>query len=420
MRKISFFLSLVAGIVVGCAHAAHRDWTVLIYMNPTHEYSDMAIKNINDALSARVGENVTVLLQLHAYGTTALRYEVKPGLLIQEHTVSLTGGKQDLIDFCSWGFAKAPAEHYMFILWGSGFGVLDPIWDDEDQLWEPEPDDMSMPVAACELTVGVEKRYRSIKQQFKGILLSKEPRSYLSNSEFVEALRGIHELLHKKIDILGLDMCLGGMLEHAYQAAPYADFLIGSQNCELKDGWDYQALGAIFAKAHTAQEVATGIINAFETYYEPRAAQGNYTQVAIDLSYATQLKEGIDRVVQFGKECNKRYGQPLKDALRRARKQSTRFCFMPMYTDIVTLCSKFQQELRVLPPSPTLQLLSDELEHLCFVVQQAVKANCTGYAMKGLANGISIYFPFVHIDSSYDNQFSRDSRWLELLRYSLA
>ena len=90
---------------------------------------------------------------------------------------------------------------------------------------------------------------------------------------------------------------------------------------------------------------------------------------------------------------------------------------MPMYTDIVTLCDKMQEELRTLLVSPALLTVSDALEHLKISIKQAVKANVTGYQMRGVAHGLSIYFPFAHIDQSYVNSFTQDSYWLYFLEY---
>ena len=393
------------------------DWTILVYMRPTSEYSNMAFKNINDMLSSGINTTTKLFVQVHAYGDYALRYQVTPALLRQNNKILLTGDdKQDIPDAFAWAIKQAPARRYMLVLWGSGFGILDPRWNEANERWEPQVDDNEMPLSLCQLTVGTEKRYRSMKDHFKGILLSKDPQLYTSNNDFVASLAQINKMLGKPLDIIGLDMCLGGMVEIAYQCAPYAHYLIASQNCELKDGWDYGSLGDVM-HGTTTEEVACGMAYAFEKYYLPRAPQGNYTQVVVELSHLKDIKESFDHVISLMGDCNRYYGKEFKDALIRARKKSNRFCFMPMYTDIVTLCDKMQEELRTLLVSPALLTVSDALEHLKISIKQAVKANVTGYQMRGVAHGLSIYFPFAHIDQSYVNSFTQDSYWLYFLEY---
>jgi Clostripain family len=397
-------------------------WTVLIYMRSTAGLSDMALKNINALLAANFAPPVNVFVQIQAYGEVALRFSVEPGILRQAETIELTGDdKQDLVDALQWAQSAAarsaePAKKHMVILWGSGFGILNPVWNDDKEHWWPEPDADDMPLATCSLSIGTEKR---------AILLSEEPRKYVANNDFAAIVKSMSELLGKPIDILGLDMCLGGMLEIGYQVAPdaqhpYARYLIASQNCELKDGWNYAAFGDALRKAQDTEELACLMADSFEEYYQPRAAQGNYTQTVVDLSYMQEIKDTINRLTEIIMACKEHYGEPFKTALMDARKKSVRFCFMPMYTDVVTLCHKIREELRTLPASPLLVKVSDELEKLCTLIVSAVKANKTGYQMKGLANGLSIYFPFVRIDTSYDNSFTHDSRWLEFLQYVLS
>lgn len=415
-KKLFIFTSLV--LLSDLMAQELGEWTILVYMRSTSELSDMAFKNINDMLSTHLPEKTSLFLQLHAYGDTALRYKVEPGILRQQGTVQLTGNDAyDLPDAFTHAYTQAPARHYMLILWGSGFGILDPVWDREKQQWKPEQNDSDTSSCSCDLPVGVEKRYLSMKNHLRGILLSKDPIMYTPNDDFVAALQEITTILGKQsIDILGLDMCLGSMIEIAYQSASRAQYLIGSQNCELKDGWDYTKLGEALCN-ESVEDVACFLACAFETYYEPRAAQGTYTQSVIRLSGMPQFKSAIDKVVGSIDECHAFYGEQFKELLIKARERSSRFCFMPTYTDLVDLCEKIKEEIQVLPQSMNVANLISNLSTLQSLVREAVVMNVTGYKMKRIAHGLSIYFPSTYIDSSYNNQFTKDSRWREFLEY---
>jgi len=77
----------------------------------------------------------------------------------------------------------------------------------------------------------------------RGFLFNANRRTYLNNKDLIEILDHITaNLLHKKLDVIAFDTCMGDMLEVGYQIAPYADYLVGSQSCSLLDGFDIKRL----------------------------------------------------------------------------------------------------------------------------------------------------------------------------------
>lgn len=397
------------------------DWTMFVYMDSSDDLSDMAIKNITDMALGGASETANIVIQLHAFGDTAIRYKIEKNTLVPLEYIAIKhDSKQDLIDALTWAFGTYKSLHNMLVLWNHGWGILDPQWNPEKKEWQVEPDvAQNFPCNYCPKKMGLLAEidiYNHVLH--KGFIFRAKPRIYLTNQDLVDTLKYVYEkiLNGQKLDILGFDTCMGAMFEISYQIEPFINYHIGSQNCELKDGWDYQAVCSLLQqKSISAKELAHGIVESFEQYYKPRALDGVYTHAAVDLSYVSQIHAALNTIIEQIQICYNKYGE-LKDLVQAARHHSPRFCFVPMYTDLYRFVEQLLERLAVLQASESLELLKNSLILLQALIKKAVIHNVGGHKMAGIANGISIYFPDAHIDSSYYNtQFAQDSQWLDFL-----
>src|SRR5205814_715941 len=105
-------------------------------------------------------------------------------------------------------------------------GILDPVWNHDQHEWLPEVAPDFDP--SC-----------GIKRQHKGILFHDASKKYLSTQALACACDTITRTLGHKLALIGMDACRMAMLEVAYELAPYGEYLVGSQDCELEDGWDF-------------------------------------------------------------------------------------------------------------------------------------------------------------------------------------
>lgn len=111
----------------------------------------------------------------------------------------------------------------------------------------------------------------------------------------------------EKHDLIGFDACLMGSFETALVLAPYADYMIGSQNVEPGDGWYYtpvlDQMGA-HMDTYTAEQMGSDIIDAYQDYYkESTDPQGNHsdadtTLAMYDLKDADALRKQFDRLAK--------------------------------------------------------------------------------------------------------------------------
>src|SRR3989339_331185 len=376
------------------AATKNPQWNILIYMDGMEELYSAAFKNLTEAMMGYKGNNAQVFIQMRSDSETlyAYRYHLSTGKLIFDTTVRLGPVlAKNLATSAHWAFKEhVPATYNGLILWNHGFGILDPTWQKEGTTekfnWLSEPDK----ALKCSLQLKIQQEHKN----HRGIFLDNVAQTYMNNQQMIQTLSYIkqHVLDGKKLDFLGTDTCGMAMLEVAWQIRDFTHYFIGAQNCALKDGWPYEKIiSNLSSTSLNPLETVQMIIKEYSHYYKQTGAEG-YTQAAMDLSKIETVKEKLDQILQY---LFNSYGtEIIKTVAYHARKRCPVFCIHPTYTDLWTFYDELSQELN--NDQNIKQLLQEEKS----LIEQAVVAYTTGKLMKK-AHGISIYFPYCHIDNSY-------------------
>ena len=182
-------------------------------------------------------------------------YLLKDGYLlpvIEDGAARNMGDPDTLADFIDLGYTDYAADRYALILWDHGGGSISGICTDE---------------------------------LFDG--------DGLSMVELVSALeRGIGG--RQKLEWLGFDACLMASAEIANMMAPFANYMIASEESEPGLGWNYEFLRGLEADAsgaETGRRVIDLYFRAFEEY-----DVGTLTMSCIDLSWMDQIVESATEV----------------------------------------------------------------------------------------------------------------------------
>ncbi|MBN1549330.1 hypothetical protein JW872_01580 [Candidatus Babeliales bacterium] len=408
-------MNLLLRVIVLCALAhisiaQESVWSVLIYMEPMQDLHDAAWRNLNDlARCTQLNDQVDIRVQLHSYDNIAWRYRIKQGIFIQDSCVELTNNYvHDITDAAQWAYAGSSTYHAL-IFWGHGHGILTPTYNPETKKWEVEDDDAFQACELCEsLPVPLLQEEHS-----KAILLNETTQKCLDNHQMIAVLENITDILGgRHLDLVGMDVCLGASLEHAYQIAPYTNYLVACQNCELSDGFEYHGLACALATLNSPTELTKEMLTDYGTYYESRAELGNYTLSVINCKKAYAVREQLDRVCLMLLDIIE-HDPEMVSILGKIRSNSVNFCFVPVYTDLWQVFNLLKQELENQAIYPE---LVEEITQAHLAIKDAVLGNTTGHNMKQV-HGMSIYFPYSHIDSSYPmTLFAQTSYWLSLLQ----
>ena len=245
------------------------DKTIFIYMcgSNLETRKGLAGKNIDEILSAEVGDNVSIVIQTggsqewksHDIKNDKIqRYEVKDGKLELVKTIknSNMGEADTLTDFLVWGQNKYQSEHYMLIIWDHGAGPIDGVAFDENYDFD-----------ALDLL---------------------ELKSALKNAN-----------LKKKFDIIGFDACLMASIETAQAIQDYANYMIASEEIEPSGGWNYKTVVESYSKIDELPEVGKQICDSYMQKCIDSGKESYPTLSVFDLSYTNDVLKQFDEVAEM-------------------------------------------------------------------------------------------------------------------------
>jgi len=262
----------------------------------------MSVSDTGDDLCILVQRDRSVL----AEDSGTKRFVIRDG--VKEETIPLgetnTGDANTLTEFLQWGLTNYEADRNIVVLWNHGGGTRDEKYPGYDKN-ETTIENISRvrlapsratnratiraihpnPTLANQASFFPQKlrlkRITELMQAYqesrgepetplleveaKSILFDDESRDFLDNLE----LKHVFEDLGQKIDIVGFDACLMGMMEVAYQLKDYAEIVVGSEELEPGKGWDYAALVSYLVNNPTAsnEDVSKEIVDSFITSY---------------------------------------------------------------------------------------------------------------------------------------------------------
>lgn len=226
-------------------------WTIMIYLcgSDLESENSFATSDINEILSVKnQPDDVNIIIETggskswHYSGTTISssklgRWHVNNKSLVKddELTYSYMGNTSTFQSFLEWGLKDYPAEKTGVILWNHG-GAMEGVCYDE-------------------------------KSSNEDTLKNSEVKTALGNA-----------LGSNKLEFIGYDACLMQVQEIAEFNSAYANYMVGSQETEAGEGWDYDTwLDDLFAKKST-ETILTAIVDGFIKDNGGVSATGGYYQ----------------------------------------------------------------------------------------------------------------------------------------------
>ncbi|MCD4751977.1 MAG: FHA domain-containing protein, partial [Anaerolineaceae bacterium] len=261
------------------------EWLVLLYQDADDEsLEEDIVFDVNSAEYIGSSDKVKILAQLDRYSgaysgdgdwSQARRYMLETDsnldILGTNYVEDLgevdSGDVQTLIDFVLWGLNEYPAEHVILILSDHGGGWFGGYTDGDNE----NDDGIFLP--ALESALG-----------------------YITSNSSID-----------KIDIVGFDACLMAQLEVYSILAPYADFVIASEETESATGWAYASfLNELIQSADmTPAALSQVIVDTFvvdDLYYQyygqdPEYVMDYSTLSAMDLSGIFAINEAFNQFI---------------------------------------------------------------------------------------------------------------------------
>ncbi|MDE7367172.1 MAG: hypothetical protein K2N24_07445 [Lachnospiraceae bacterium] len=198
----------------------------------------------------------------------------------------------------------------------------------------------------------------------------------------------------KKLEWIGFDACLMGMLEVASACAPYAEYLVASEGMASEQGWDYAFLSSIRDESCFSGEV-TGreIVDAYAAYYDSmETCQPEYTLACMDLSETEYVIEKLEEFILTARTdlMNGSYSRLARERDRTKAFSLTEITGSSVDYDTVDLYNLSEQFAEYHP---------EEAAALQEAIRKLVVYEKTNVAD---ANGVAIYFPYENKEAAPD------------------
>lgn len=276
-------------------------WTFMVFLNGDNNLEKAAVDDFLEMAQVGSNDRLNIVVQMDrtpqddsmdgytdSYGdwdNTKL-FVIQAGD-IPTKTVGIDLPEQNmgdpnvLEDFIVWAVTNYPADHYMLVIWNHGGG-----WRFQQQK-----------IAQLEATRRAEGSLPL--PGFKEVSSDETAgRDVLYLQEVGEALEQAENRTGQRLDIVGFDACLMGMIEVAYEIKDNADFMVGSEDLEPGDGWSYDTILNDLAttyEARTPRNLAKIIVQRYGEFYGPH---GRETQAAYDLNQIDRVTNAISYFVR--------------------------------------------------------------------------------------------------------------------------
>lgn len=274
------------------------DWTIMMFMNAKNNLECAGISNFLQMAKVGSTDRVNFIVELgrpakHRYTndeggwTGVLRFRVLRGMHpVEGSAINSTdstlrnadmGSGKTLADFVRWAEETYPAKKYMLVIWNHGQGwrfyqsldggtrALNVAYRPNSLTLDDEPKPCNGPSGET-LTDGV-----------RSVSFDEDTGNFLYNRDIQDSLRG------RRLDALGFDACLMGMIESAYAFRDIATVMVASEELVPGDGWNYDLwMGELAEKPDLdGTKLATEIIRSYKETYQDT---GETTLSAIDLT----------------------------------------------------------------------------------------------------------------------------------------
>lgn len=340
-----------------------------------------------------------------------------------------TGDPRSLRDFIVWGIENYPAENYAVILWNHGTG-----WKEDDIYAFARSRGVEIQASQDEVR-SLTRNNRRLSRAFflssitevlqlddedsRAIAFDDSSLDFLDNAKLQQAFQEAEAITGKKVSLIGMDACLMGMVEVAYQLRTNASYMVASQEVEPLTGYPYTAILQNLT-AHpemTSEVLAKLIVQEYGRYYEgeSRGSVTQITQSATNLRVVEKLAEALGRLADVLRQLVVKEDIYTEKALYHAQRKAVRFKdsdFVDLYDFLTVLRDKYAGD------SDELTQVIDEVMDLMIVKvePQLILANMTSGVRFERVKGLSIYSPMRGYCQFYERSDFASCGWGEFLQ----
>lgn len=381
-RLLMMWLFGLCGLTFVACAVTTTDWLILIDIAANNNLSPYATLNMKQLQKYGSNSRARVVVQLIRPGGYCTRYLVGKGssrVLASLGKVN-SASKTSLSSFLTYGIKNFPARKVAVIVWDHGSGYVN-------------DGDFSVARSVC---------------------YDETHNSWMNVVPLRDALKTAYQSTHKKLDILGFDACLMQMVELTTLLAPYATYIVASQETVPDDGFNYTAMLKPFQTGTVSVvNFAKQWVSNYRSFYQPLT--DDYSLSAINVANMLLFERNVNTVAGLLKQClEKQVGTTVASTLYdclfdNAVVHFEIYSYIDVgrwYQTVLANLSKFEVTDSSLKTS-----LDTALRNGLSLLSSAVVANTAARSAAG-ALGLSICFPSYVMYSSYaGSPFASSNAW---------
>jgi len=416
---------LVVGVIAGCTSGVDevtdeaeppvtKSWTVLIYMCAVNNLYHAAWNDMNKLEKVGSSDSMNIVVQFdqdpeydfyyptYDFGPKGCgRYIITRNPQNEYGTITSpqvewlgdvnSGDPDTLVNFVKWGMKNYPANKYAIIIWDHGLG------------WRSKGARSSVLRSICD-----DEAYNDS----------------ISEYELRQAFSQIREHYGKKVELIGMDACLMGMLEVANDIQDSGKWFCASSTLmEMSPaGWPYDYFLEDLRQEPdmSGQDLARAMVTRYRQYYE---AYGSLQEASFAGMSLDRTNNVISAVNEFAGEAVNKIDSE-KDNLLEAQSSS-----QSMYNSELGMGCPDYIDLNDFMYQVTQNVTDTELINLAGDVMDAVE-NTVVYVYSGPSmatnnGGLSIWLPDATFYSAYIYSyealpFAEDTEWPQFLEVLVA
>lgn len=364
------------------ARQTAKEWTIMVFMNGKNDLTDQVLADINEMEELGAPANVNLVVQAgrspsatqwagvrrYLIGKDTNKSDISSELVMNTGNTDM-GDWHSLENFGRWAKQTYPARKYMLIVWNHGSG-----WKMEQPAEE--------------------------KSSAKGISYDDETGHMISPVDLAAAIRGMGG-----VEIYASDACLMQMAEVVYELRDTAKIVVGSEESEPEEGWDYREfLGQVHSNSAglTPEVLATAAVQGYMAYYQKHHDQ--VTMSALRTQGMEKLRALVDQWIELAMLEN-----------REAAVDVSSEVLAFDGSDSVDLLN-FMELVQGRSDSAGLKAKTAEVMDY-FYRDILLDIGATGSNFKK-AGGLAVYLPVGAPEESYKGlSWARDGRWDEFTQW---
>lgn len=356
-------------------------WTFLVYLDADNNLESAGLDDFREMAAVGSSDQLQIVVQMDriaGYSTAdgdwegTRRFHIQPGddpsgVPVSDLGEINMGDPDELQDFIEWGVTNYPSEHYALIIWNHGDGF---------RMFMEERMNRVRSLSAGDAENNAVALYRAVASDTTD-------GDELYMKEVQEAVQGARTRSNTnlKLDVIGFDACLMGMVEVAYALRGSADYIVFSEDCEPFDGWPYDPILPVLDSdpAVSGESLCIKIVT---EYFISYPGDNDVTQSAVDMD---QLDALVGSINGFTKVATSEWA-----ALKQARDNTVE------YHACCWSSSCWGTDIHHFMANVIAEVSSTEIQQAALAVQQAVNnfviSEQHGSDLAG-SKGIAIYFP---------------------------